>query len=451
VVFVGLVKSIEEEKLEILRFGKKETVRVGLTAHFLIEGPLKGIGGVEVDVVTGGGGGDCGYDFRAGERYLVYAYESEGGALSESMSRTVIAPSKRTFSKRNVLSASICSRTRPLAEAQDDIELLRAFISGKPQTRIFGVISQRQRLLGTYEYNIDYVGPMEGLTVRAEGEHGQFETRTDKEGRYRFKELAPGKYKVGVRLPEGYGPLFDFVGTQAEMELTSGVCGIEHDFDAQIDGRVSGRVFDADGRPVSDQVQVSIVTLDSADKNFALARSRSDYTKQGRYEIDGLPPGRYVLGVSIADPPERRTPYPATYFPEGNNLKQAKIIELAEGQKLKDYDLHLPPPLELVTITGLVLRADGKPARGADIDIFDIGDPNYALSFGVDIKSDAHGRFSIHALKGRRYLLHAFIDKDYFAGTGIQSESPEIDTSGQIPPVKLILNKPGIFPTGARK
>lgn len=450
-MFAGLVKSIEEEKATILRFGKKETVRVGLTAHFLVEEPLKDIGPVEVDVVTGGGGGDCGYDFKAGERYLVYAYKSEGGALSESMSRTVIAPSKRTFVKRNVLSASICSRTRPLAQAQDDIELLRAFIGGNPQTRIFGVASQLERLLGTYEYNINYVGPMEGLTVKAEGAQGKFETRTDKEGRYRFKELAPGKYKVGVQLPEGYGPLFDFVGAEAQIELTPRACGVELNFEAQIDGRISGRVFGADGQPVGEQVQVSIVTLESADKNFARAKSRSDYTKQGRYEIEGLPPGRYVLGVTIADPPERGTPYPTTYFPRGNDLKQATIIELAEGQKLKDYDIHLPPPLELVTITGIVSRANGKPAVGADIDLYDIGDRGYSLSFGVDIKSDASGRFSIQAFKGRRYLLHAFIDKDYFAGTGIQSEVVNIETNGHIPLVKLILNKPGIFPPEAQK
>ena len=450
-MFAGLVKSITEEKVEILRFGKKETVRVGLTAHFLVEEPLKDIGAVEVDVVTGGGGGDCGYDFKAGERYLVYAYESEGGALSESMSRTVIAPSKRTLVKRNVLSASICSRTRPLARAQDDIELLRALINGKPQTRIFGVASQLERLLGTYEYNIDYVGPMAGLTVIAEGVQGKFETRTDKEGRYRFKELAPGKYKLGVQLPEGYGPLFDFVGTETQIELMSAACGLEHNFDLQIDGRISGQVFDSNGQLVGEQIQVSIVALESADKSFALAKSRSDYTKQGRYEIEGLPQGRYVLGVSIADPPERGTPYPPTYFPNGNNLKQATIIELTKGQKLRNYDIHLPPRLELVSITGIVLRENGKPGVGADIDLYDMGDPGYSLSFGVDIKSDASGHFSIQAFKGRRYLLHAFIDKDYFAGTGIQSEAVNVDTNGPTPLVKLILNRPGIFPPEAQK
>lgn len=451
VVFSGLVESIDEEKVKILRFGKEEVIRTGLVAHFVVEERSKDINANEVDVVTGGGGGDCGYDFKTGERYLVYAYKSESGALNQSMSRTVLAPSRRPLPKGIVLSTTICSRTRPLAQARDDIDLVTALVGGKPETRIFGAVSRLVRPPGTYEYNIHYVGPMGGLTVRAAGANGVVETNTDKDGRYRFMRLAPGKYKVSVQLPEGYGPLFDFVGTEAEVELTSDACGIEHDFDAQVDGRISGRVFDADGKPVGDQVQVSVVTVESADKDFALAESRSDYTKHGQYEIEGLPPGRYVLGVTIADPPEKNSPYPTTYFPNGNELKQATIIDLKEGQKLTNYDLHLPPKLELVTISGVVVHVDGRPAAGADINIYDRGDPHYSLSFGIDIKTDSRGSFSIQAFKGRRYLLHAYVSKDYFAGTGIQSEMYDVDTSAGIPRIKLTLNKSGIFQTEKEK
>lgn len=445
VVFAGLVKSIDEQKADILRFGKKETVRTGLTAHFLVEEPLKGIGATEVDVVTGGGGGDCGYPFKAGERYLVYAFASEAGALDASMSRTVIAPGKSRPAGAGTLSANICSRTRPLSQAQDDLELLRALIGGRAETRIFGSVSRYVRPPGPYEYNINYVGPLGALTVTAEGPGGRFETRTDEKGRYRFTGLAPGKFKVRVKLPDGYGPLFDFDGPATEVELAPGDCSAEHDFDAQVDGRIGGRVFDADGRAVADQVQVSIVTLASAGKNFRLAESRSYYTKKGRYEIDGIPPGQYVLGVSIADPPEKNSPYPTTYYPGTGELGGATIITLGEGQKLTGYDLHLPRRLELVTIDGGVVRADGSPARGADVDIYDAGDPHYALSFGTDIKTDAQGRFSIQAFKGRDYLLHAYVDKDYFAGTGIQSEVMPLNTGGRIPAVRLVLDKQGIF------
>ena len=220
-VFVGLVKSIEEERATIQRFGKKEIIRTGLTAHFMVEESLKGISATEVDVITGGGNGDCGYDFKANTRYLVFAYPSVGESVGNSMSFTVLAPSKKTLKRMNVLSTSICTRTRALLEGQDDLLTLRAFMKGESDTRVFGVVSRYAQPPGTYEYNIDYVGPMKNIPITIEGERGRLETKTDEQGRYRFTGLGAGKYKLTVNLPAGYGSLFSFERTYSEFELTS--------------------------------------------------------------------------------------------------------------------------------------------------------------------------------------------------------------------------------------
>jgi len=50
-------------------------------------------------VTTGAGGGDCGYNFRVGDVYLVYAHSR---------------------SRADTVSTSLCSRTRPVAYARDD-------------------------------------------------------------------------------------------------------------------------------------------------------------------------------------------------------------------------------------------------------------------------------------------------------------------------------------------
>jgi hypothetical protein len=78
-VFVGRVTGIKEEKTEFTRFGVKETIRTGLIAHFIVEEAFKGISQAEVEVVTGGGGGDCGYPFQDGQQYLVYAWPNKSG------------------------------------------------------------------------------------------------------------------------------------------------------------------------------------------------------------------------------------------------------------------------------------------------------------------------------------------------------------------------------------
>ena len=48
---------------------------------FTVERALRGLEGASAGVTTGTGGGDCGYAFKAGERYLVYAYKAQDGQL----------------------------------------------------------------------------------------------------------------------------------------------------------------------------------------------------------------------------------------------------------------------------------------------------------------------------------------------------------------------------------
>ena len=54
----------------------------------------------EIVIETGLGGGDCGYDFRRGSDYIVYASKKPGGGLS----------------------ASICTPTRLVENAAEDLK-----------------------------------------------------------------------------------------------------------------------------------------------------------------------------------------------------------------------------------------------------------------------------------------------------------------------------------------
>jgi Carboxypeptidase regulatory-like domain len=441
VVFVGLVTSIEENKIDIVRFGEKQTIRTGLLARFTVEEPLKGINQTTVEVATGGGSGDCGYPFKQGRRYLVYAYQSEGEALNSSMSRTVIGGRSGIAAR---LSANICSRTRPLENATDDVELLQGLVKGKRETRLFGTIDEHARKLGRYEYDIERVGPMSNVKVIAHSANNRYETTTDQNGRYRISALKPGKYKLSVLLPEGYSSLFDFYRTTVNLDIGPDTC-VERSFEAQIDGRIGGQVLDANGRPVQDQVQVSIVTLESSTKGMARVESRSEYTKKlGWYEFDGLLPGKYLLGISIANAPARHTPYPTIYYPDTADRAQARVFTLERGQKLTNIDFRLPSKLTEISLSGIAVDVDGVPVAEAEVDIIDQEDPDEKL-FGEDVRTDKQGRFTIRGFIGRRYFLHAWKAKDYFAGTGAQSELIPVDTNVPTPTFKLVLNQPGIF------
>src|SRR5215470_4304878 len=72
-VFIGTAKEISwiefEEKLENLVRKRKQPV-----FSFSVDQAFRGVNGAKVAVMAGIGGGDCGYDFKIGDQYLVYAY-----------------------------------------------------------------------------------------------------------------------------------------------------------------------------------------------------------------------------------------------------------------------------------------------------------------------------------------------------------------------------------------
>src|SRR5258708_4146563 len=65
----------------------------------------------DIEILTGTGGGDCGYEFQIGVDYVVYAFKNAEGQLE----------------------TNICSRTRALTEAAEDVEYFHA-MANAPKT-----------------------------------------------------------------------------------------------------------------------------------------------------------------------------------------------------------------------------------------------------------------------------------------------------------------------------
>lgn len=86
------------EVLEVIRPEDSYSVIVKFRVDQIWKGKLR----KELTLGTGTGGGDCGYRFEVGQRYLVYAYGSNETSLS----------------------TNICQRTVPLKDAVGDIKLL---------------------------------------------------------------------------------------------------------------------------------------------------------------------------------------------------------------------------------------------------------------------------------------------------------------------------------------
>lgn len=90
--------------VEIKRHKRPADVFAGVEVRFRVEKVWKGAGGGVVSVFTSSHSAACGYAFRKGRTYLVYAHGDGEGRLS----------------------TSICSRTKRLKDAREDLGELGA-------------------------------------------------------------------------------------------------------------------------------------------------------------------------------------------------------------------------------------------------------------------------------------------------------------------------------------
>jgi hypothetical protein len=123
-VFTGTAVDVRDESKEYVSAvlkGRTVTLR-HIVARFRIHKVFKGLPADQktVEVRTGFDGGSCGVRFKVGETYLVYAGPFEYGGLT----------------------TNICSRTRPLNEATDDIPLIESSLAGKKLTAILGTVDR---------------------------------------------------------------------------------------------------------------------------------------------------------------------------------------------------------------------------------------------------------------------------------------------------------------------
>ena len=114
---------------------------------FEIERSYRGGEAKTAEVVTGWGGGGCGYDFREGVRYLVYAYaHHETGKLY----------------------TGICQRMRPMSEAPEDLECLTKKDDLAHGAGIEGMIEELDS-----KNRIEVVGSVEEIPVLISGPSGR--------------------------------------------------------------------------------------------------------------------------------------------------------------------------------------------------------------------------------------------------------------------------------------
>ena len=369
-VFVGQVKAIDLKARyikgingeELRVFGKGEA-----RVTFTITEAFRGAPGKEVDIFTNDGSAACGYRFENGEVYIVYAneYPKGGGKLH----------------------TSICSRTQKYSESGPDIAYAKSLSRATPGAVIFGAVTHVR------DDDRDSRVPLANVRVIVTGKDKQVEAMTDDEGRYKTPSLPAGEYSVRAEPPQGMSE------QERKVTVVDRGCA-EVSFWPRWDGRLSGIVYDAEGRPATG-VGIYLVNVEKRGMDWLISAQSDENSK---YEVKGIQPGRYRIklqhiGLNVS---QRKTIF---YHPGVSDPEQADIISFGEGQVISHFALRLPVLPRLKTIEGVVLDTDGNPLAGV---LVNHGQPNENMTSNV--KTDEYGRFSFNAYEGVKYSARVIID-----------------------------------------
>jgi hypothetical protein len=406
-VFSGQVTEIKTftSDDEPFKGYKQKLVRFSVIQAF------RGASGTSAETVTGNGGGDCGYPFKVGESYLVYAYHNP---------------------KDNRLYASICSRTRRLSEAGEDMEYIGGLSKAASGGRIYGSLNMFRRVNADVSYQS--LGPMQGVRIAVEGAGKRFEAITDDKGKYYVSGLEPGAYKVRLTAPKGLWP------AEAEHKVNVAEKGcVVVDFTFEPNTSLSGKVFNDDGAPAP-KIMVDLVLWDEVNERYQRHSLFTHADEEGRFTFRSIPPGAYFLGIRLNRITEPTFAYSRTFFPGIQDLSQAAAITISEGQILEGYDIQLPQKLKTRKIEGIVVWPDGRPASGAGICFEEVEYAEGSLCFG-DANVGDDGRFSSTRPEGLRYLVRAHINVG--GGNGQRHAEPvETPAKGDVSDIKLVITEP---------
>jgi len=402
-VFTGTVISVERGEGTAKYQTPQLFVRLQIADIFRGE-----LVGSEVEVITGMGGGDCGYHFERGKQYLVYASKFE-----------------------NHLHTGICTRTRLLSEAADDLKFFYNMPAVGSGSIILGSV---HRYLLPLEDDERYrVTPLSSVKVTVDGLGKHFEAETDRDGKFEFTQLEPGTYKVRAALPpspRNYG--------ESEVTVVDRGCAYL-DFVNRPGVNISGKVVDPSGKAAAG-LKIHLISANEAMAVAPKGKWRFT-TTEGRYSFDNVPPGDYLLGINLINSRDSQCP-PHTYFPGVADSAAATLITIKEAQDMNDLNIKLLPDADEVEIEGTVLWLNGTPATHAAL----------SLNNGImnrQTGTDISGHFVLKGVAGCTYQIMSFT---YGVRTGnIIEEMRHSEpftltlTRQKQPPLKLVLTSPGFM------
>jgi protocatechuate 3,4-dioxygenase beta subunit len=309
----------------------------------------------------------------------------------------------------------------------------RVTISGKAAANAKIVITEIKD--GPGHANQDFPIGSPGLNAR-EGHVAL----TDAEGRYRLTNLPEGRYEAQAMLKGCVNEKRSHNELLAEsFTLNEGESRENVDFTLVRGGVITGRVTDADGRPLIARL-ISLQVVDGQGRktdapalqdvaDMLIKADMFQTDDRGVYRIYGLRAGRYLVssGGDSSGAINLLTgaggEYPRIWYPDATDENRAKIIEVDAGGEITGVDIKLGVANRTYEAAGRVIDDEvGKPIAGCNVICVKIkgADEDVASNiggFGGNARTDNQGNFRLAGLAPGQYQLSLGNQESFLTGS----------------------------------
>lgn len=379
-IFIGTVKEVTDsnEKYGKVINGKVRKIRISVDEVFK--------GSFPPEVITSDDGYGCNnFPFALGGIYLIYT----SGVLANT---------------ENIVPVGLCSGTKLLSAATNDLKFLRPLKEGKSFSTVYGRVIQFVNQKDAPDQPLQNVKVVLHKDFAIENEQyikpkkndREFEIFTNENGEYSFESLNAGVYRINVVVAPDLW--IWTIGQKQDFTLEEKPFCENRSFSAYPDGRISGNLTRSDRTPAFN-VKISAVPIN---KNAKLTYLTAASDKSGNFTIRGVPEGQYKLVISLQDiqldniqPFALDYPHSQYFFLNNFDAAQAKLVNVAHAEKVQSINLQLPPFPRKQTVSGSVVSTDGTPVENAQI-VYKIRTMSNNYPRYAQVKNDGVFAFQIY-------------------------------------------------------
>lgn len=318
-------------------------------------------GEADTQVVTARSGISCGYPFRVGTRYLIFANRTEDDGR---------------------LQVGSCGLTQPSDRAAGLLRYLESLSAPDAGGRVWGRIWMNPAS--------GPASPMASIRVTVSGPRAM-EAITGADGEFEFVGLPPGSYSMSVGAPDRPDVWFP----TREVRLDGAYACGEIVLLGRINSRVEGRIVDQNEAPIP-RVDVTLRSVNKTARGLVMnATAATD--DQGNYTFDGLAEGLYAVHVRAV--PDRNGLAPLTSDPIEPQLTRQATLAPAGHVVLEPIRLQR---FMRTTLTGRIVDPSGAGLGGVTLWVVAVDDRR---RWPRRFVTDGDGRFSVPVYAGRRQQL----------------------------------------------